>query len=104
MVDVALKGLAAHIEEGTLQNWFVEEGDMVTEGDELAEIMTEDGSLTIFAPATGVLSEVYYDEGDGVAKGEVICSIDEDGDDEEEDDDDDDEDDDEEEEEKEDKE
>ena len=54
--------------------------------------MTEDGSVTIVAPAAGILAEVYYDEGDSVGRGEVICSIEVEGesdeDEDEEDDDD----------------
>ena len=93
MVDVVLNGLSPHLEEGTIQSWFYEEGDPVSEGDELVEIMTEDGTVTITAPAAGVLSEVYYDEGDAVGRGEILCSIEVEGDDdkdedEEEDDDD----------------
>ncbi|OGW79281.1 MAG: hypothetical protein A2Z83_09015 [Omnitrophica bacterium GWA2_52_8] len=76
MVEVLLEGLGKHAEEATIQNWFFEEGDSVNEGDELVELTTEDGSITINAPATGVLAEVYYDEGDVVAKGEVLCCID----------------------------
>ena len=76
MVDVVLNGMAKHCEEGTVQTWFYEEGDVITQGDELVEVMTEDGVITIVAAVAGVLAEVYYDEGDTVEKGEVLCSID----------------------------
>ena len=76
MVDVILEGLPSHIEEVTLHNWFFEEGDSVGEGDELVEVTTEEGTVTIQSPVAGVLAEVYYDEGEAVAKGEVLCTID----------------------------
>ncbi len=76
MVEVLLEGLAAHVEEATILNWFIEEGDSVNEGDDLVELSTEEGNVTIQACATGVLAEVYYDEGEIVAKGEVLCTID----------------------------
>lgn len=76
MVEVVLEGLPSHIEEGTIQTWFFEEGDAVNEGDDLVEITTEDGTITIQAAAAGILAEVYYDEGEVVAKGEVLCTID----------------------------
>lgn len=89
MVDVVLNGMAKHCEEGTIQTWYFEEGDAVSEGDELIEVMTEEGTITIVAPAAGILAEVYYDEGDVVEKGEVLCSIDvDDSDDDDEDSDD----------------
>ena len=76
MVEVVLEGVPSHIEEGTIQTWFFEEGDAVNEGDDLVEITTEEGTFTIQAATTGILAEVYYDEGEVVAKGEVLCTID----------------------------
>ena len=86
MHEVVLEGLGAQVSEGTIQTWFFEEGDPVNEGDDLVEITTEEGMITLQAGATGILAEVYYDEGEVVAKGEVMCTIDdEESDDEEED-------------------
>ncbi|MBN1688506.1 MAG: lipoyl domain-containing protein [Candidatus Omnitrophica bacterium] len=76
MVEVLLHNLASHLDEATVRNWFYEEGDSVQEGDDLVELSTEDGTLTVQAPASGVLAEVYYDEGEVVARDEVLCSID----------------------------
>jgi pyruvate/2-oxoglutarate dehydrogenase complex dihydrolipoamide acyltransferase (E2) component len=76
MVEVVLEGLAQNVDEGTIQNWFFEEGDAVNEGDDLVELSTEEGSVTLTAPTSGVLAEVYYDEGEIVAKGETLCTID----------------------------
>lgn len=93
MKDVNLEGLSKHIEEATIQTWFFEEGDMVTEGDDLVELSTEEGTAVIPASATGILAEVYYDEGETVAKGETLCTIDDDASDAEEDEEDEDDDD-----------
>ena len=76
MVDVILESLPAKMDEGTVQSWFCEEGDPINEGDDLVEITTEEGNVVIPAPASGVLAEVYYDEGESVGKGEVLCTID----------------------------
>ncbi len=78
MIEVNLEGLSKNVEEGTIQTWFYEEGDSVNEGDDLVELSTEEGTIMIQAPSTGVLAEVYYDEGEVVAKGEVLCTIDDD--------------------------
>ena len=77
MIEVVLQGLAPKVEEATIQTWFFEEGDGVNEGDDLVELSTEEGIVTLQAPVSGVLAEVYYDEGEVVAKGEVLCTIDE---------------------------
>ena len=87
MKEVNLEGLAKHIEEGTIQTWFFEEGDMVSEGEDLVELSTEEGTVVIPSPASGVLAEVYYDEGESVAKGEILCTIDNDDPEEEDEDD-----------------
>jgi len=76
MIEVAFEGIPRHIEEGTLQAWYFEEGDAVNEGEDLVELVTEDGSVTIQAPCSGILAEVYYDEGEPVGKGEILCTID----------------------------
>ena len=103
MKEVALDGLSKNTEEATVQTWFFEEGDAINEGDDLVELSSEDGTVTVTAPISGILAEVYYDEGEIVAKGEILCIIDDDSDededededeDSEEDDDEDDEDDD----------
>ena len=77
MVEVKLESLGHEMAEGTIQNWFFEEGDAVNEGDDLVELTTEGGVVTIQVPVAGILAEVYYDEGEVVAKGEVLCTIDE---------------------------
>ncbi len=75
MVEVALENLPKGILEAAVQAWYFEEGDAVAKGDEIAELSTEEGVLTVSAPASGVLAEVYYDEGETVEKGEVLCVI-----------------------------
>lgn len=75
MVEVALENLPPGVVEATIQAWYFEEGDTVQKGDEIVELSTEEGPLTITAPASGVLAEVYYDEGESVARGEVLCLI-----------------------------
>ncbi len=87
MVEVVLEGLAQNVEEGTIQTWFFEEGDAVNEGDDLVDLSTEEGTVMIQAPKSGILAEVYYDEGEIVAKGEILCTIDDEEDDDDEDED-----------------
>ena len=75
MVEVVLTNLPAGITEATIQAWCFEEGDAVVKGDEIVELSTEKGPLTITAPVSGILAEVYYDEGESVERGEVLCLI-----------------------------
>lgn len=75
MVEVILENLPAGVTDATIQAWYFEEGDAVMKGDEVAELTTDEGSLTVVAPASGILAEVYYDEGESVAQGEILCLI-----------------------------
>jgi pyruvate/2-oxoglutarate dehydrogenase complex dihydrolipoamide acyltransferase (E2) component len=76
MFEVLAKGLGKSVDEATVKTWFFEEGDSVTEGDDLVELATEDSVVMISVPATGVLAEVCIDEGDTVQRDEVLCIID----------------------------
>lgn len=77
MVEVVLEGLPEGVGQATIQAWYFEEGDAVTKGDEIAELATEEGALTVTAPTSGILAEVYYDEGETVEAGEILCLIEE---------------------------
>lgn len=79
MVEVVLEKLPPGVSEATIQAWHFEEGDAVTKGDELVELSTEEGMVTLAAPGSGILAEVYYDEGEIVEQGEVLCLIETEG-------------------------
>ncbi len=76
MKEVLLSGLPVGADDAQVQTWFFEEGDAVSEGDELVELLVNDTTFTLAAPCGGILSEVYYDEGETVDRDEVICAID----------------------------
>ena len=81
MKEVFLGKLGGDAEEATVQRWFFEEGDTVTEGEDLVELTSENGTFTVQASAGGTLAEVYFDEGEAVQMGEVLCVIDDEADD-----------------------
>lgn len=76
MLEVLAKGLGKHVDEATVKTWFFEEGDSVTEGDDLVELATEDSVVLITAPASGVLAEVCIDEDETAQRDELLCIID----------------------------
>ncbi|HOE69047.1 MAG TPA: hypothetical protein PK997_05230 [Candidatus Omnitrophota bacterium] len=77
MREVLVKGLAGNGDEGTIKCWYFEEGDRVTKGDDLLELVTADESVVIIpVPVNGILAEVYFGEGETVQRDEVICTID----------------------------
>ncbi len=84
MVEVVLENLPGGATQVTIQAWYFEEGDLVTKGDEIAELALVNGTVMITAPATGILAEVYYDEGETVESGEALCLIEDEDEEEEE--------------------
>ena len=84
MKEVFLAALGGNAEEATVQRWFFEEGDTVSEGEDLVELTSENGTFCVQATAAGTLAEVYFDEGEAVQMGEVLCVIDDDADEDEE--------------------
>ena len=75
-MDVLAKGFAANVDEAVVRTWFFEEGDAVAAGDDLVKLATEDATLTIAAPVSGILAEVFFDEDETVQRDEVLCVID----------------------------
>lgn len=65
----------ANMEEGTVSEWFFEEGDSVDEGETLCEIEIEKLSNEFEAPATGVLRKILCPEGETRECGEPIAVI-----------------------------
>ena len=76
MIDVLAKGLGKGVDEAVIKTWFFQEGEHVTEGDDLVELATEDSTVTIPVPANGILAEVFFDVGETVQRDEVICVVD----------------------------
>lgn len=77
MAEVKVPPLPEKSKEGTLVQWQVEEGDNVDEGDDLVEIEAGGETITVTAPVAGVLTEVYFEDGEEVEVGEVIAEIEE---------------------------
>ncbi len=76
-VEVTVTDLGEEVSEGTISFWHKKEGDDVESGDDLVEIETDDGAISISAPATGILSQIVAEEGGVVSPGDVIAVIEE---------------------------
>ena len=67
------------MKEGTIANWTIAEGAVVTKGDEIANIETEKITNSVEAPATGILKRQVADENETLAVGALIGVIAEEG-------------------------
>ncbi|HET8526541.1 MAG TPA: dihydrolipoamide acetyltransferase family protein [Actinomycetota bacterium] len=73
--EVVMPALGVAQETGRIVEWLAVEGETVTEGEPLLEIETDKVTVSIDAPASGILSAVGADDGDEVPVGRVVAYI-----------------------------
>ena len=76
---VLMPKLGASMESGTILQWFKDEGETVSEGEVLFEVMTDKINIEIEAEASGVLLKKLYDVDEEVPVNHVIAYIGEEG-------------------------
>lgn len=77
MTKVILPELGERIERATVSFWYFQEGQKVNEKDDLVELATEKAAFNLPSPASGIITEIFFREGDEVKVGEVLALIDE---------------------------
>ena len=75
LTKVIMPKFAANIEEATIGQWFIGEGEPVAEGDLLFEAITDKAAVEVAAEGSGVLRKVYARENSVVPVGQVIAAI-----------------------------
>ncbi|MCK4879539.1 MAG: 2-oxo acid dehydrogenase subunit E2 [Bacteroidales bacterium] len=78
--DIIMPKMGESIEEATITNWFVKEGDKIEEEDLLLEIATDKVDSEIPSPVEGVVKKIFFKQDEVVAVGTVIAVIGLDGD------------------------
>lgn len=73
--QIKMPQLGESVTEGTISKWLVSVGDTVNKYDPLAEVMTDKVNAEIPSSFTGVIKELIAEEGDTLAVGEIICTI-----------------------------
>ncbi len=78
VVEVLLPKWGLTMEEGTLVEWEVKEGDRVTEGQVIAHVETDKILSDLDAPASGVIKSLKFRAGTGgIPVGAMLCEIEE---------------------------
>lgn len=67
--------LGQTMEEGTIIRWFKNEGDKITSGEPLLEVMTDKVNMEVEAPESGVLRRILSKPDDIVPVKDPICII-----------------------------
>lgn len=74
-MEIILPKWGLTMEEGTVGAWMKREGDVVNEGEMLAEVETDKVNNELAAPVAGVLSKILVAEGETVPVGTVLALI-----------------------------
>ncbi|OGX40404.1 MAG: hypothetical protein A2984_01660 [Omnitrophica WOR_2 bacterium RIFCSPLOWO2_01_FULL_41_12] len=77
MTKVILPELGEGITKATVSYWYFKEGEKVNEKEDLVELTTDKATFNLPSPASGILSEILFHEGDSVNVGEVLGMINE---------------------------
>ncbi|MHC0035999.1 dihydrolipoamide acetyltransferase family protein [Pseudoneobacillus sp. C159] len=73
--QIKMPQLGESVTEGTISKWLVSIGTKVNKYDPLAEVMTDKVNAEIPSSFSGVIKELIAGEGDTLAVGEIICTI-----------------------------
>jgi 2-oxoisovalerate dehydrogenase E2 component (dihydrolipoyl transacylase) len=73
--QIKMPQLGESVTEGTISKWLVAVGDKVNKYDPLAEVMTDKVNAEIPSSFSGVIKELVANDGDTLAVGEIICTI-----------------------------
>nr|WP_263325800.1 dihydrolipoamide acetyltransferase family protein [Neobacillus sp. Marseille-Q6967] len=73
--QIKMPQLGESVTEGTISKWLVSVGDKVNKYDPLAEVMTDKVNAEVPSSFTGIIKELVAEEGDTLAVGEIICTI-----------------------------
>jgi pyruvate dehydrogenase E2 component (dihydrolipoamide acetyltransferase) len=77
MTKVVLPELGEGIEKATVSFWYFQEGEKVSEKDDLVELTTDKATFNLPSPCSGIISEIFFREGDTVNVGETLAIIEE---------------------------
>ncbi|MDY6971202.1 MAG: dihydrolipoamide acetyltransferase family protein [Thermodesulfobacteriota bacterium] len=78
-VEIVMPKLSDTMEEGKILRWLKKEGDYVTKGEVVAEIETDKADMELEAFSSGILSKIFFKEGETVRVGAVIALLGEGG-------------------------
>ncbi|MEM7333910.1 MAG: dihydrolipoamide acetyltransferase family protein [Chloroflexota bacterium] len=75
MKEVILPKFGFTLEESTIVEWLVSEGDSVEEGDPIVEVSTDKTNMEVEAPVSGIVAGIQFGQGDVVPVTQIIAYI-----------------------------
>ena len=76
-VEIKVPQLGESVSEATVATWFKKKGDAVRQDEPLVELETDKVTMEVYAPASGILSDVLFEEGADVEVGAVLGKVEE---------------------------
>ena len=64
MIKILMPALSPTMEEGTIVKWLFKKGDIISEGDIIAEIETDKAIMELETNESGILNEILFPEGE----------------------------------------
>ena len=77
MIDVVMPQLGESVAEGTVTKWLVREGDFVVRQQPIVVVSTDKADTEVVSTAAGRVMLLVAAEGQTLASGKLLCSIDE---------------------------
>lgn len=74
-IPLTMPKMSMTMEEGTLVEWQVAEGDVIAKGDVVAVVMTDKVDMEVESPAAGTVAALLLAEGDVAAVGAPIAMV-----------------------------
>jgi 2-oxoglutarate dehydrogenase E2 component (dihydrolipoamide succinyltransferase) len=75
-IEVLVPNLPESISDATLINWHKHKGDFVNKNENLVDLETDKVVLEVTAPESGVLTQIFKDNGAIVTSGEILALLD----------------------------
>ena len=75
MAKVVLPELGENITKATVSYWFFQVGQKVEEKQDLVELTTDKATFNLPSPSSGVLKQIFIQEGDVANVGDVLAEL-----------------------------
>jgi len=74
-MKIIVPSLGESVAEATVAKWLKKEGDQVAKDDVLVELETDKATLEVYAQVDGVLSKIYFNDGEDVQIGTELAEL-----------------------------
>ena len=75
MTMIILPELGEGIKDATVASWLFKEGNTVSEGDDVVELVTDKATFNVPSPKSGILKQILVEDGQIVPVGTALAII-----------------------------